>query len=343
MALSPEALTLIRQWEGCRLSAYPDPASGGEPWTIGYGHTSPEVTAGLTISREQAERWLKDDLAAAEAAVLRLLQPPAGLSQRQREALTSFCFNVGAGALAESTLRRRLNGGEPVARVLEEELPRWVKGPHGPVAGLVQRRRAELAFSKESSPTIRYGEGGAIELKVPYFAQGDSATAQGLRMCFSSTCAMAAAFLRPGCLAGEGQPDDRYLALVQRYGDSTEAHAQVRALERLGIQAEFRRDGRIEQLIAQLRLGFPVPVGWLHKGAASAPSGGGHWSLVVGWDPAGRSVLMHDPNGEAQLVGGGYVTTMLGSGKGVRYSEKNWGRRWMVEGPGSGWWLDLSC
>jgi len=124
MALSPEALTLIRQWEGCRLSAYPDPASGGAPWTIGYGHTGAEVRPGLTISPEQAERWLKDDLAASEAAVIRLLQPPAGLTQRQREALTSFCFNVGAGALAESTLRRRLNGGEPVAQVLQEELPR---------------------------------------------------------------------------------------------------------------------------------------------------------------------------------------------------------------------------
>jgi hypothetical protein len=132
---------------------------------------------------------------------------------------------VGASALAESTLQRRLNGGEPVAQVLQEEWPRWVKGLHGPVAGLVQRRRAELAFARESSPTIRYGEGGAIELKMPYFAQADSATALGPRMCFSPTCAMAAAFLRPGCLAGEGQPDDRYLALVQRYGDSTEAHA----------------------------------------------------------------------------------------------------------------------
>jgi GH24 family phage-related lysozyme (muramidase) len=234
MALSPEALALIRQWKGCRLVAYPDPASGGEPWTIGYGHTGPEVTAWLRISREQAERWLADDLAAAEAAVVRLLQPPAGLSQRQREALTSFCFNVGAGALAGSTLRRRPNGGEPVARVLEEELPRWVKGPHGPVAGLVQRRRAELAFSNESAPAIRYAEGGAITLKVPYFSQLDSVTGQGPRMCFSSTCAMAGAFLKPGCLAGEGQMDDRYLALVQLYGDSTEAHAQARALDGRG-------------------------------------------------------------------------------------------------------------
>lgn len=158
-----------------------------------------------------AERWLKDDLAAAETTVMALLQSPGGLTQRQREAHTCFCFNVGAGA------------------------------------------------------------------------QGDSATAQGPRMCFSSTCAMAAAFLRPGCLAREGQPDDRYLVLVQRFGDSTETHAQ-------------------------LRLGFPVPVGWLHHGPVEAP------------------------NGEARLVGGGCVTTTLGSGKALPYSEKNWGRRWMVQG-----------
>jgi len=51
---------------------------------------------------------------------------------------------------------------------------------------------------------------------------------------------------------------------------------------------------------------------------------------------------MHDPNGEADLIGGGYVTTAIGSGKAQRYSERNWGRRWMVEGPGSGWWMAFS-
>ena len=153
---------------------------------------------------------------------------------------------------------------------------------------------------------------------------------------------MASAFLRPGCLASAGHLNDRYLALVQRHGDTTDAAAQVRTLRRLGIQAEFRTDGRIEQLIAQLRMGIPVPVGWLHHGPVSAPSGGGHWSLVIGWDPATRTLLMHDPNGEADLVGGGYVSTALGSGKAQRYSERNWGRRWMVEGPGTGWWLELA-
>jgi hypothetical protein len=161
-------------------------------------------------------------------------------------------------------------------------------------------------------------------------------------MCFSSTNAMAAAYLKPGCLAGSGQIDDRYLALVHRFGDSTDAHAQIHALARLGISAVLRTDGRIEQLVAQLRMGIPIPVGWLHHGPVTAPTGGGHWSLVIGWDPLHRQVLMHDPNGEADLVAGGYVNTAIGSGKAQRYSEQNWGKRWMVEGLGSGWWLDLA-
>ncbi len=98
---------------------------------------------------------------------------------------------------------------------------------------------------------------------------------------------------------------------MERVGDTTNASAQVRALERLGIEATFRTDGRIEQLIAQLRLGFPIPVGWLQHGPVSAPREGGNWSLVVGWMPATRQVIMPDPYG------------------------------WMVKGVGSGWWLEL--
>ncbi|WP_411875348.1 papain-like cysteine protease family protein [Vulcanococcus limneticus] len=197
-------------------------------------------------------------------------------------------------------------------------------------------------LSKTQSPRTGGSFNQPISLQVPYLCQLDSVTAQSLRMCFSSTCAMAAAYLKPGCLVGAGQLDDRYLGLLQRHGDTTDAAAQIQTLRRLGIQAELRTDGRIEQLIAQLRLGIPVPVGWLHKGPVNAPSGGGHWSLVVGWDPAQRTVLMHDPNGEADLVGGGYVSTAIGSGRNRWYSEKNWGRRWMVEGVGSGWWLELA-
>ncbi|MBW0182069.1 MAG: glycoside hydrolase family protein [Vulcanococcus sp.] len=411
MPLTPEGWTLLKTWEGCRLSAYPDPASGGAPWTIGYGHTGAEVVPGLTISQEQADAWLEQDAAEASGAVDRLLSGVA-LTPCQRDALISFCFNVGAGALERSTLRTRLMAGESAAVVIAQELPRWHKGPNGPVEGLKRRRAAEVAHAQAGSSSepgskakaanreqattpiqlldavqhhqglahqqeawrllqrsltpeqltafaetfrrsatlqtvngtgqAETAHGGLIQLPVPYLSQNDSATGQGSRMCFASTCAMAVAFLKPGCLSGSGQLDDQFLALVQRHGDTTDASAQVAALQSLGFHARFHTDGRIEHLVEQLNRGIPCPVGWLHRGPASAPSGGGHWSLVIGWDPDTRQLLMHDPNGEADLVNGGYVSTALGSGKALRYSERNWGRRWQVEGIGTGWWIQIN-
>jgi GH24 family phage-related lysozyme (muramidase) len=409
MPLTPEGWTLLKTWEGCRLSAYPDPASGGAPWTIGYGHTGAEVIPGLTITQEQAEAWLKQDVAEAAGAVDRFLSGVT-LRARQRDALISFCLNVGVGALERSTLRKRLLAGESPAEVIAQELPRWHKGPNGPVEGLKRRRTAEVSYAQASEgadaeqaqatrasqqnnnepiqllDAVHHHKGlahqqeawlqlersltaeqrdafaeafrtpaspskespktdtpGVIQLPVPYLSQNDSATKQGKRMCFSSSCAMAAAFLKPDALRGPGQLDDQYLALVQRNGDTTDANAQVAALHSLGLQARFRTDGSIEDLIEQLKRGLPSPVGWLHKGPVSSPSGGGHWSLVIGWDPAKRQFLMHDPNGEADLMNGGYVNTSIGSGAAQRYSERNWGRRWMVEGAGTGWWIEISA
>jgi len=343
MPLTPEGWTLLKTWEGCRLSAYPDHASGGAPWTIGYGHTGAEVVPGLTITQQQADAFLQKDVAHAASALERLLPGIAPLA-RQRDALISFCFNVGAGALETSTLRKRLLAGESTPLVIKEELPRWCKGPHGPVEALKRRRAAEVAHATavERAKATPTSHQGLIQLAVPYLSQNDSATGQGSRMCFSSTCAMAAAFLKPSCLKGTGQLDDQYFALVQRHGDTTDGNAQVAELQSLGMEARFRTDGRIDHLIEQLKRGIPCPVGWLHKGSAASPTGGGHWSLVIGWDPATRQLLMHDPNGEADLVNGGYVSQATDSGKSLRYSERNWGRRWQVEGPGSGWWIQIS-
>ena len=127
-------------------------AQGGTlrgPWTIGYGHTGADVRPGLRISQARAEAWLLADVAHAEASVDRLLQGVA-LSLRQRDALVSFCFNVGAGALEGSTLRRGLLAGEPATQVIAEELPRWCKGPCGPIVGLQRRRAAEIAHAAKT-------------------------------------------------------------------------------------------------------------------------------------------------------------------------------------------------
>ncbi len=145
---------MLKAWEGCRLSAYPDPASGGAPWTIGYGHTALDVVPGLTITQHQANAFLQKDVAHAASAVERLL-PGIALLPRQRDALISLCFNLGGGALETSTLCSRLLEGESALLVLQEELPRWCKGPRGPLEGLERRRAAELVHATGTEKPIQ--------------------------------------------------------------------------------------------------------------------------------------------------------------------------------------------
>jgi len=175
-------------------------------------------------------------------------------------------------------------------------------------------------------------QNGAMIEKVPYFSQRDSTIAgQAMRMCFSSSCAMLAAYLRPSELRG-ANADDVYLRRLQKYGDTTSATAQLETLESYGIRARFVQNCSWADLQRQLDNGVPVPCGFLHHGSSSAPSGGGHWLTVIGYTES--AVIVHDPFGEMDVVRGTYL-----SSKGARqaYSRKNWGPRWLVEGPKSGW------
>ena len=156
MTANPEWLApaekIVAEFEGCRLTSYPDPGSGGDPWTVGFGHTGPDVTPGCTIIQAQADRLLRDDLNDAAADVFQLLPMAKVWQPKQQAALVSFVFNVGAGALETSTLRRRLLAGEDPAVVVRAELPRWNKGSSGPMAGLSRRRAAEVALFTAAPP-----------------------------------------------------------------------------------------------------------------------------------------------------------------------------------------------
>lgn len=165
-------------------------------------------------------------------------------------------------------------------------------------------------------------------LTVPYFSQLDNASGEGYRECFSSSCAMLAAF------HGKVSSDDEYNAIRAQYGDSTSSEAQLAALRALGLQADFFTNGEPADLMAEIDAGRPVATGWLHKGPVSAPTGGGHWTVVVGY--TGSQWIHHDPNGEAALVGGGYTAST--NGEGQHYSFQNWNPRWMPGGTG-GWFL----
>jgi len=160
MRAIPQACTdLVKAAEGLRLTAYPDPATGGAPCTVGFGHTGADVRPGLVITEARAEELLAADLAEAAAIVTRAVTVP--LTDAQFGALVSFVFNVGAGRRKAgkdvgkdgfvtlktgkpSTLLAKLNAGDPAGAAAE--FGKWTRGAGKVMAGLVKRRAAEAAL-----------------------------------------------------------------------------------------------------------------------------------------------------------------------------------------------------
>ena len=137
MTYSPDCLNLVKQSEGCQLRAYQDSVG---VWTIGYGHTGPEVHEGLEWTQAQADAQLAADLQIACEGMMKLVT--VSLSQGQTDALTDFVFNLGAGQLRNSTLLRKLNSG--YRDEVPAELERWVYAGGEKLPGLVIRRQREV-------------------------------------------------------------------------------------------------------------------------------------------------------------------------------------------------------
>jgi GH24 family phage-related lysozyme (muramidase)/uncharacterized protein YcbK (DUF882 family) len=138
------ALKIIREFEGCHLGAYRCPAG---VWTIGWGSTTINgkvVREGDTITQSQADEQLAADAQRFHGAIVRAIPMAATLRPEQQAALTSWTYNVGVGAMQDSTLRRRLLAGDNPNTVAREELPRWDKADGKPLAGLTRRRAAEV-------------------------------------------------------------------------------------------------------------------------------------------------------------------------------------------------------
>jgi lysozyme len=145
MQLSAEGLELIKRFEGFRSQQYNDVA--GYP-TIGYGHrVVPPESFPDGISEPQAAVILSSDVSEAERAVCRLVK--VALTQGQFDALVDFCFNLGAGRLAGSTLLRCLNTGRYDAAA--EQLLRWDLAGGEVNLGLKARREAELRLWKSAA------------------------------------------------------------------------------------------------------------------------------------------------------------------------------------------------
>lgn len=146
MQISNNGIALIKGFEGCRLTAYPDPGTGGAPWTIGYGWTYPidgkPIKPGMKIDQATADRLLKTGLVSYENDVLKLVK--VKLTQNQFDALVSFAYNVGSRALSTSTLLKKLNAGD--IKGAADEFLRWNKAGGKVLNGLTRRREAERAL-----------------------------------------------------------------------------------------------------------------------------------------------------------------------------------------------------
>lgn len=141
MKINSKGIAIIKKFEGRFLASYICP---GNVWTIGYGHTK-TAKRDMTISEEQCEELLKQDLEVFEKGVMSL-----GLkfNENQFSALVSFSFNIGLGNLRASTLfkKAKVNVNDPT---IKDEFMKWVNAGGKKLNGLVSRRQAEgeLYFS----------------------------------------------------------------------------------------------------------------------------------------------------------------------------------------------------
>lgn len=188
-----------------------------------------------------------------------------------------------------------------------------------------------------------------IEKTIPnnpkWFSQRDSVTGQGGRMCDSSTHAMSLYYLKPALakdrafMGSYDQFDDAWMKLhVNRYGDTTNPHAQVAAMRDQGIKIRFSDTCNGKTIIQQVDAGFGLRAAILiHDELGNLDPECGHWVWIVGYVLNAKreliELIVHDPAGELMLIPGGYDPAKQ-DGRFRRYSWRNFQRRWLCNQAG---------
>jgi GH24 family phage-related lysozyme (muramidase) len=210
------ALKIIRQFEGLRLEAYRCPA--GVP-TIGYGATrliDAPVRMGDKITQQMAEDLLRNQVENLFASGLFVLLPLMKTwKPNQQAALVSWAFNIGLGAVEESTLRKRLAAGEAPSVVVPEELPKWDKADGKTLEGLARRRAAEVRLftgnlEHQQQPAKLTSSSSFASRITPHITLGEFALNQEARRFDAqhqvNTAAELAAFMERARSAFGGKP-----------------------------------------------------------------------------------------------------------------------------------------
>ena len=241
--INKAGMELVKKFEGFRADAYLCPAG---VWTIGYGHTG-GVKDGQKVTKAKAEQLLREDLSEAEKAVERYIT--VSLTDCQFSALVSFTFNLGAGSLKDSTLRRKLNAGNHDA--VPSELARWVKADGKTLPGLVLRRAAEGELF------LRDDDAKASE-PFPPMPQRVESVDQGIRS------EVARGYLNDDTVLQKGSVDDRgdekYVRLSQNVPDEYVYSLQSDLLS-LGFTEVGTPDGAFGKQTKKALMAFQILAG----------------------------------------------------------------------------------
>lgn len=159
MKISTNGIQVLHSFEGCRLKAYPDPATGCAPWTIGFGDTGPDVVPGLVITQCEADTRFANRLAREFEPglnVLLQLKPTQG----QFDAMVCLAYNIGLPNFKASTLLRKFNLGD--APGADAQFPAWNRAAGRVMLGLRRRRAAEQALFRGMSGDQAIAVGRAV-------------------------------------------------------------------------------------------------------------------------------------------------------------------------------------
>lgn len=148
--LGPAGEKIIKKWEGYandlgngKVQAYPDPATGGAPWTIGWGSTGSDIVKGTIWTREQAQQRFERDTAKFVTGVAKALAG-ARTTQSQFDAMVSLAYNVGLGNFTASTLLRKHKAGDFAGAAAQFAV--WNRANKKVLPGLTSRRAEEAAL-----------------------------------------------------------------------------------------------------------------------------------------------------------------------------------------------------
>lgn len=147
----PLADRIVREFESCARAlpngnflAYPDPATGNDPWTIGWGSTGPEIRKGVIWTKAQCDARLLHDLLSVYGPAVDRLTAGNPTSDHQKAALTSAVYNLGETNIGRSALLRFHNDGNYLGAA--EQFLRWNRAGGKVMRGLTRRREAERAL-----------------------------------------------------------------------------------------------------------------------------------------------------------------------------------------------------